>query len=300
MLKTSRTVPGRDRKDSTRSRTITARSASPRGATATVRSIERCLDILDIAGGSATPLSLSQISRSIGAPKSTVLTIVRTLVRRGLLAVDSTKRYRLGLGFARYQARHSKGVDIVEVARPELAALVARTTETASLTVREGHAVFHVSRIVGPHQLQYLAPVGIPRSLHASACGKVLLAFMDEEGRRAFYAAGPLPRHTTRTVVEPRSLERQLKICRTAGYIVTRGETVDGLFGIAAPIRDRSGAVIAAVNLGGPLIRLAHNQAAYVEAVREAAAAISRSLESLGGEVLMPDPRQAMSEPVNG
>ena len=298
MLKASRAVQRRDHGGSvSSSRTL---AASARGTTTTtVRSIERCLDILDIVGRSGTPLSLSQISRTIGAPKSTVLTIVRTLVRRGILAVDSTKSYRLGLGFARYQAHHSKGVDIVEVARPELAALVARTTETASLTIREGYAVFHVSRIVGPHQLQYLAPVGIPRSLHASACGKILLAFMDEAERKAFYAAAPLPRHTARTVVEPRLLERQLKLYRTAGYAVTHGETVDGLFGIAAPIRDRSGSVIAAVNLGGPLLRLSRNQAAYVRAVREAAAAISRSLESVAGDVLMPDPRRGISEPVN-
>ena len=82
---------------------------------ATVRSVERCIDIIDVLATSRRPLSLSAISRAIDTPKSTALTIVRTLVQRGLLAMDpATKLYEIGLGFGRYTSGQSRRVDLID------------------------------------------------------------------------------------------------------------------------------------------------------------------------------------------
>lgn len=258
-------------------------------ASTAVRSVERCIDILDILANAPSAMSLSMISRAIQTPKSTTLTIVRTLVQRGLVTMDpATKLYQIGLGFARYTAERPRRADLIEVATPSLEALARETLETSTLAMREGDKVFNVCRFVGPQPLQLHVPIGIARDLHATAGGKIFLAWMDNAQRRAFLAAHPLPRFTPRTLTDPASLARRLAASRRLGYAIARGETSPDLFGVAAPVFGRGGAVVAAVNLSGPLFRLQPNQPHYVQSTRAAADAISREIARIGGEVALP------------
>jgi DNA-binding IclR family transcriptional regulator len=255
----------------------------------TVRSVERCIDIIDVLAKSRGPMSLSAISRAIDTPKSTTLTIVRTLVQRGLLAMDPvTKLYRIGLGFARYTSEQSRRVDLIELAAPFLRALARDTLETSTLAMREGDKVYNVCRFVGPQPLQHVVPIGIARDLHATAGGKISLAWMGDAERRAFMASHSLKRYTPRTLTDPATLSRRLATCRREGYAIARGETSAELFGVAAPIFGRTGALVAAVNLSGPLFRLQPNQVRYIRSVRETAAAISQEILRIGGEVALP------------
>ncbi len=84
----------------------TAQKNSETTASASVRSINRCFDILDFLAADTQPRTLTEISTHLGAPMSTTLMIVRTLLERGLLAMDGkSKAYRIGLGFSRYAAQ---------------------------------------------------------------------------------------------------------------------------------------------------------------------------------------------------
>jgi DNA-binding IclR family transcriptional regulator len=252
-----------------------------------VRSVERCIDILDLLATHGRALSLSDISRGVGAPKSTVLTIVRTLVARGLVALDDERKlYRLGLGVARWGGRVSERVDLASLARPHLQRLARETQETATLALTDGRSVYYVERTVGDQPLQYVVPVGVPRPMHGTAGGKVFLAHMSDAERLAFVKQVGLKRYTERTITDPAALERHLRAVKRTGYGVTRAETSADLFGIAAPIVDRAGKAIAAVNLGGPLFRLRRRQDEYVAATVAAAAAISAEIGRIGNVAL--------------
>src|SRR5450631_3447985 len=98
--------------------------ATPGRPSSTVRSVERCIDIIDMLAARRLPMSLSELSRAISTPKSTTLTIVRTLVHRGLLSFDpATKQYQIGLGLSRYASERPRKVDLITLATPFLEAL---------------------------------------------------------------------------------------------------------------------------------------------------------------------------------
>jgi DNA-binding IclR family transcriptional regulator len=260
----------------------------------TVRSVERCIDIIDLLATARQPMSLSAISRAIGSPKSTTLTIVRTLVQRGLLALEpATRHYHIGLGFARYTSEQPRQVDLVELATPLLQALARETLETSTLAKLEGDKVFNVCRFVPAQPLQLVVPIGIARELHATAGGKVFLAWMTDAQRRAYLASHQLRKFTPRTLTDPAALARRVASCRRNGYAIARGETSAELFGVAAPILDADGTILAAVNLSGPLFRLQPNLERYARAVCATAAAISREVARIGGVIQIPDVARA-------
>src|SRR3990167_6095733 len=112
----------------------------------TVRSVERTIDMLELLATPGRSLSLTELARGVRAPKSTALTIARTLVARGVLAVDrETRTYRLGLGLARFNPGGTGTLDLSALAKPHLEALARDTRETAYLTVPEGDAIYYRS-----------------------------------------------------------------------------------------------------------------------------------------------------------
>lgn len=247
-----------------------------------VRSVERCIDILDLLVAHDRSMSLTDLATALDAPKSTVLTILRTLLGRGLVAYDPrTRLYRVGLGFTRY-ARAQIEVDLRDIAIPHLQTLVEQTSETVTLAKTDGRAVYYLCRIMGSQPLQYAIPVGLPRPMHATAAGKVLLTYMSLADREAYYEKVGLFGLTERTITDRPALEAQLEACRQNGYATAWGETSGDLFGIAAPIFDAADTVVAAVNLGGPLSRFRDGEANLVPAIRTAAEAISLDLRRMG------------------
>lgn len=259
-----------------------------------VRSVERCIDILDLLATSAKAVSLGDISRGVGAPKSTVLTIVRTLVARGVVVRDDEhKLYRLSS--ARWGGSVPERADLASLARPHLQRLARETQETATLALTDGRSIYYHERTIGDQPLQYVVPVGVPRPMHGTASGKVFLAQMSPAERLAFVKQVGLKRFTPRTITDSAALERNLQVVRRNGYGITRAETSDDLFGVAAPIVDRTGKIIAAVNLGGPLFRLRRRQQDYVAATAAAAAAISAELARIS-DVALPTPLHILKE----
>lgn len=261
------------------------------GGSSAVRSIERCIDILDLLVAHDRTMNLTELSNAIDAPKSTVLTILRTLVGRGLVSVDPrTKVYRTGMGFTRYAASAQIEVDLRDLALPHLEALVEETRETVTLALTDGLAVYYLCRIMGSQPLQYVIPVGMPRPMHATAGGKILLAHMTQAERQAHYRSVGLPSLTARTITDQAELEAELARHREAGFATARGETSGDLFGVAAPIFGPEGRVMAAVNLGGPLTRFQTGEEVYIRAVIAAADNISAEIRRIGRNLNIPAP----------
>ncbi|WP_277752877.1 IclR family transcriptional regulator [Thermomonospora catenispora] len=126
--------------------------------------------------------------------------------------------------------------------------LYAATRENVQLAVlREGRALC-LERLRGPRSVPIVARAGAELPLHATGVGKVLLAFADPARREEIISAG-LSAHTARTVTDPGRLRSELAEVRRRGYAITREEMTAGSCSAAAPVRDGSGRVIAALSL---------------------------------------------------
>ena len=257
--------------------------------TESVKSIDRCLDIIEMLMNSGRDMSLAEISRTLNAPKSTVLTIVRTLVARGLLALDDERKlYRLGLGFARFASHVQKRPTLDGIARPYLEKLSKSTGETTTLAVLEGQAVFYSCIVQGPQLIQYVVPIGVARPLHCTASGKLMLARMDADAVKAYIKKPGLTRFTARTISRPVALAKELDAIRKQDFATSLGEVSNDLFGVAAPIRDHENKPVAYVNLAGPIFRLANRMPSLVKAARQTAEQISAEIRTVGSGLVLP------------
>jgi DNA-binding IclR family transcriptional regulator len=254
----------------------------------TVRSVERTIDMLERLAPPGRSLSLTELAHGVRAPKSTVLAIARTLVARGVLAVDrETRTYLLGLGLAWFNPGGNGPLDLGALAKPHLEALARDTRETAYLTVPEGDAVYYTCKVDSPEPVRYMAQVGVRRPLHAIASGKLYLAHMSDAEVRAYIRRTGLPRFTASTIARRGRLFQELRAIRRRGYAVNAGEFVPDLFGVSAPVTDHTGRMIAAVNVGGPLFRLGRRTRALAEAVMAGAHALAAELRLAGGHVTL-------------
>lgn len=249
----------------------------------TVRSVERTVDVLELLGVSGRTLPLSEIARELGTPKSTTLDILRTLVARGLLALDPrTKTYRVGLGLQRFAAERAPALDLAALAKPHLESLTIETRETAYITVVEGDAIYYTAKVDSPEPVRYIAQVGTRRPLHATASGKLALAAMTDAAVRDYVRRHGLPRYTPRTVVRTADLLREVDTIRRRGYAVNLGEFLPDLFGVSAPLHDANGRMTAAVSVGGPLFRVGRRIPELARSVTAAACALSTELRLAG------------------
>ena len=226
-------------------------------------------------------MSLSQIAGALGLAKGTVHGILRTLEDVGFVAQDqangpyrvATEVFRLGWTRLDQNELRSKALNWTD-------ALAARTGESARVAAFSGgraEIAHHVFRGDGGSQVLV---TGSAVPLHATALGKVLLAF--DPGAARSIAHLPLPALTSRTIADRQALQRELAAIRDLGWSAGVGEEEPGVAGIAAPIRDRGGYVVAAVGIEGSIDRLCDDRSrpriALVNHVSRAGRAISREL----------------------
>lgn len=262
-----------------------------------VQSVERAAAMLQLLAAEEEPLGLGQIATALGLAKGTAHGLLRTLAEVGFVAQEAdTGRYQVALDFLQLGASR---LDINELRARALNwtdVLAARTGEAAGVAVfRDGRAVrAHHVLATGPDrsastssnhatsdELTEALQATLP--LHASAMAKVLLAYDPGAGRTvAAGGAAMLVSFTHRTITDRVQLYRELATLRDRGWAADVEEQRQGRSGIAAPIRDRGGHVVAAVGIEGPTERVcdgrARPSATMVGHVQWAAQAISREL----------------------
>jgi IclR family transcriptional regulator, acetate operon repressor len=178
-----------------------------------------------------------------------------TLCREGFLEPTTGDSYRLSrvLVVLGRRTEEATGLDRAEVL---LEQLTARTGESSSLAVRSGTHAVVLLLAASPQRLRVEHGVGSRLPLHASAMGKVLLAFGDEEPEVATRELGELERFTNRTLTTPAELITDLCETRERGWAVNREERYDGVVGVAAPVIVPGRGVVAAIGVQGPAARL--------------------------------------------
>jgi IclR family acetate operon transcriptional repressor len=246
-----------------------------------VGSVARAIALLDAVADSEGGARVNELARRIGVNPSTASRLLSTLEAGGLVERTPGGPYRLGLKLVALSDRVLGALDVRDRARPWLIWLVQETGETATLSVPGGGEAITVDFVPSPSSVVSLARLGRPSVAHATAAGKVMLAFGPpgvagpEEGARA------LTPFTERTITDPGALAEELERVRSAGVAEAVGEREPDLNALAAPVTGRGGELVAILGLQGPAARL---PAATRRALREPLLRASQELgQALGG-----------------
>lgn len=227
-----------------------ARTGNP--ASRQVESVTRAVAILDALAAARADVGTNELGRMTGINLSTVSRILATLTAAGLVDhVRSTGRYHLGVGLIRLANAARDGLDIRSLARPYLEELAELTGETVTLSTPGRHEAVTVDFAQSKSRMSVrsVAEVGRVSVAHATSVGKVFVAY------GGTLPDGPLHRYTGRTITDPRALAAQTAAVRENGWAQAAGERENDLNGVAAPILDRSGTLIAILGVQGPAAR---------------------------------------------
>jgi DNA-binding IclR family transcriptional regulator len=244
----------------------------------TIQSVERAAGILRLLASGPRELGVAELARAMGLPKGTLHGILRTLVHVGFVEQDDTTgRYRLGGTLLHLGSSY---LDVNELRTRSLNwadALAGRSRESVWIGTAHEGGVLVVHHVFRPDDSMQVLQVGTLLPAHATALGKVLLAYdpYDEEG------AQPLAAHTPATITGRDELAKELELVRGRGWACDVEELVEGEVSIAAPIMDRRGLTVGAIGVRGAIERLAEGgepSITVVSYVRDAARAITRDL----------------------
>jgi IclR family acetate operon transcriptional repressor len=256
---------------------------APRGAKDPylLASLHRGLEALDCFAERDT-WALSDLAAHLKQNKATVFRVLHTLEAFGYLAKDAaTGRYALGLRLQALGAAAMRNEQLRWQALPPLQDLAESTGETVHVGILHEGVVVTVQIVDGTHAVRMHSAVGKRSPAHASALGKVLMAYLPDAEVDAIVARHGLARFTASTIVSPEALRERLHRVRLDGYAQDEEEIEEGLRCIAAPITDRSGRPSAAIAISAPASRMdAARVAALVPRVKASAARISRMLGS--------------------
>lgn len=246
-----------------------------------VQSLTRAVSLLQTFTPEEASLTIGELSRRTGLPRSTVHRLVVNLVQLGLLSRDPiTERYRPGLLLARLGNIALSQHQIRDVARPIMERLVHASGEASQLAALDGSVAVYIERVESDrHKLTLTHRLGDQVPLHSAGTGKCLLAFTDPAQARRLLPRGPLPAFTPRTLVDRDALLAHLAEIREAGYSIDSGESEPGLTSIAAPVWDAANLLVASLCVAGPSERiLAERRDELTMLVRTAADDISTAL----------------------
>ena len=255
------------------------------------QSLARGLAVLEAFGPDAPELGVRELGRRLGLDKSIVHRLVRTLVESSFLEQNpETLRYRVGPRAFEVGQNYVVATGLAEAALPVVHPLADRSEINVYVGVLRGPAVVYLLAVQSSGPIVIRARPGSLARLHSTALGKVVLAFHPDPA--ALLGSGPLTRLTPATITDPAAVLAQLPAIRRQGHALSDEENLPGVWAVGAPVRDRSGKVIAAVSGACPRYQLTEARAAeIVEAVRQAGAMISRNLGAAAPFPVIAKPR---------
>ena len=248
-------------------------------SSAPVGVISKVLLILEALQGSSAGLGLKAICDLTGIHKSTAHRFLKHLERERYLIRTQAGAYLIGPRLSQMSMRGNQGATLQAVARPILWELWKSTQETVNLAVLDQGTVLYVDVIESPHEFRLSSRVGTRRSLHVTALGKALAAFLPAEAQENILSTITFHPATPKTIMNLLQFRQELEKIRRQGYAVDDEEAVQGARCVSAPILNSDREPIAAVSISGPVTRVSPNQVAMLAgAATSAARAISAAM----------------------
>ncbi|MEU6409947.1 IclR family transcriptional regulator [Microbispora sp. NPDC046933] len=259
-----------------------------------VQSLARGLAVIRAFDAASPELTLSEVARKTGLTRAAARRFLLTLADLGYVRTDgrlfSLSPRVLELGYA-----YLSSLSLPEVALPHLERLVAEVHESASVSVLDDTDIVYVARVPTARIMRVTIAIGTRFPAYCTSMGRVLLAWLPPENLDAYLARADLERLTPHTTTSPVALRTALDDVRARGWAMVDQELEEGLRSIAAPIRDRDGRVVAAVNVSSHASRTTLESArrdllppllataAGIEADLRATAGASRALPATRG-----------------
>lgn len=226
------------------------------GGRYSLSSVSSAVRVLCAFTATEPELGVSELARRLGLGKSTVHRLLSTLAERNLIEQNpGNGRYRLGLKVYELGTIVSSRLNLHEAVAMHIDGLRDLTGETVHVGILDGREVVYVERRESPQTLRLFGEVGHRNLAHCTSTGKVLLASLEDEALDEILESTALESRTPHTVTDPAELHRDLESIRERGFALNINEAEVGVASIAAPIRDSSGKVIAAISVAGPTLR---------------------------------------------
>lgn len=239
-----------------------------------IRAVARAIDILDMLGAKGSGVSLVDIARGIGLPKSSTFRYLATLEGRGYVVRDSNEIFRASGG--RSAMRPRDVARLLGAATGRMQELCRRFEETVNLGTIDGHFIAYLQVVESPRAMRFAAAQGGTDPIHSSALGKAISAGMPSQVVREILAVEGMPAQTKRTITDPESFLRELEQVRAQGYAVDDGENEDGGRCVAVPLTYPVGA---AISVSAPAPRMPR------ELLPEVATTIRQAIDHIAQEL---------------
>lgn len=245
-----------------------------------VQSVDRALDVLDCFSFERREMTLSEVVRETGLNKTTAKRLISNLADRGFLNQDPlTKHYRLGMRLFELGGIVFSSLSLRHASAYPMTRLQHNTGATVLLGVAMDGELVYVDKREGKGMIRISSDIGWRRPLHYGMLGMVLMAHLNAKDVRGILKKNPLQAHTPNSITDEDAFSLRLEKIRQQGYLVEHQEAVEGVVGIAAPIRDYSRKVIAALGIA---VTLGHHAGkefgSLIDRVRKTCDDISREL----------------------
>ncbi|MCG6892041.1 MAG: helix-turn-helix domain-containing protein [Desulfobacteraceae bacterium] len=215
-----------------------------------VHSLGRGLRYLERLAESETPLSLSQIAEALGHNRATAFRFLHTLEKLEFVERDPVvKSYRVSPKVLKLGYSVFRGQGLWQTAHPYLERASRKTGETFNLAILDGDQILYIDRVKTGNILNINLEIGSKLPAYCTSMGRVLLAALPEETARQILRHSKRKRVTERTVTGLKELMDILRRVRLQGYAVNNGELAPELVSAAAPVQNREGRVVAALNV---------------------------------------------------
>lgn len=246
----------------------------------TVPSLTRALRVLEFLAQSKRGFSISDLSRQLKVPKSSLHLIMTTLEQEGYLQKNTRNgQFRLGLKLVGLSRAALDGLSLRDTARPYLEALMKKTKLTVHMGVLERNEAVIIEKIEAPGIIKVATWIGRRMDVNCTGIGKALIATIPEEQLAAQVRAGSLARHNYKTIVSLPRLKQEMASVREKGYSFDDEEDEIGLRCIGVALTSE-GKAMAAISVAGTTAQIPHERVESIAGqVRKTAAQISAQLK---------------------
>jgi len=239
--------------------------------------IDRMMDVLALLEKRNNGASIRELVEHLGLPRTTVYRILNTLHYHDVVRRTPDGAYRLGprlLALAARTLPDAEDYDLAALSRPHLEALAEKTGEGCKVSILDGRAVLVVAAVQGTREYALTVVPGQHQPLHAGAASKMLIAHVPKDELDALLGDGELVRYSSKTITDRKRLAAELARIRREGWSEDRGEYSPSILAYAAPIRDRSGKVVAALSV--PFLQGSSPE--HMEVIRVAVIAVAGAI----------------------
>lgn len=216
----------------------------------------RTIQILHLISNQTRPLTITEISQTLGIPKSTTYQILQTLVNIKVLEIDGNKTFRLGIRFYEIALPSFNRMDLKREAGSIMEELRDRSGETVFLAAHDADGIIYLDQVEGPTMLRLSVTLGTRGPFHCTALGKAILAALSDDRILEITGGGALPPETKFTLTNHDRLMDDLRATRLRGFAVDNQELQEDISCVGAPVYNAKNEPVGALSIAGHSSRI--------------------------------------------